>query len=342
MAFDRINTKTAQSIYQRLLSARQVLVVAHINPDGDALASASVILELLEQLGKPAAAYGRDKQSANFYFLPHEDRIEGFWPAARKLTDFDVLLMLDCGSLSRTGLQSEIQALSPAERRSLFIAEFDHHPPVDDYADAVIRLPEKASTTEILYGFLKANKVPLSKDLADGILTGILTDTANFLYPSASDETIIIASEMMNYGARFGKILQSTWKNKSWLSMKILAVALNSLAINQRYQLAVSVVSLEDLKAAGLGEFLEGGNLQALNEVYNEVVGFLSNLGGMRAVLLLRESEPGQLKGSWRSAHPEVDVSFLARHLGGGGHAKAAGFSLAGSIIKTSAGWEIN
>jgi phosphoesterase RecJ-like protein len=328
-------------IYQRLLASKRVLIVSHVNPDGDALASMAAMIDILESFSKPRFAYAHNKQSTNFYFLPHEEEISGSWPEGFKLSDFDMMVAVDCGSLSRTNLENEVKSLSDAERRQIFIVEIDHHPAIDDYADVVIRLPEKASTTEVIYGFLKSNKHIINKGLADCILTGILTDTANFLYPSASDETISIASEMMGYGARFGKIMQSTWKNKSWLSMKVMALALDSLSINNRYGIAVSVVAFDDLRRAGLGEFLDPENIQLLNEVYNEAVAFLSNLGGVKAVLLLRESEPGQLKGSWRSSSPDIDVSILARHLGGGGHSKAAGFSFSGSVIRINGGWKI-
>jgi phosphoesterase RecJ-like protein len=341
MAFDATTNEIAKLIYARLLNARRVLVVGHVNPDGDALASMAAVLELLGRLDKPMAAYAKDKQASNFYFLPHEDEVRGVWPENWNLSDFDMLVTVDCGSLSRTSLEAEIKALTPEQRAAIFIAEFDHHPQIDDFADATLRFPSLASTTEVLYDFFKANDIALDRNLAECVLTGILTDTSNFLYPSTSDETVTIASEMLKYGARFGKILQLSSQNKSWLLMKIMALALNNLAINNKYEIAVSVIALADLATIDLKEFMGPAHVHELNEIYNEVVAFLSNLGGVRAVLLLRESEPGHFKGSWRSAHPEANVATLARYLGGGGHAKAAGFSFDGQVAKTESGWKM-
>ena len=157
----------------------------------------------------------------------------------------------------------------------------------------------------------------------------ILTDTGNFLYPSTSPETVNIASEMLIRGAKLPQIMENTWRNKSIASMKTWGKAMSELKINKKYNFGFTVLKSEDVPAEVTEEELEG------------MSGFLSNLSSVNGVMLLRQMPDGKIKGSLRTSNPKVDVSKLARILGGGGHAKAAGFSVEGKLEKTKEGWKI-
>ena len=170
------------------------------------------------------------------------------------------------------------------------------------------------------------------KNIADCILTGILTDTGNFLYSATSQKSINIASEMLLYGARFPRIVKNTLYNKSLPAMKVWGLALNNLKINKKYNFAFSVLTLAEIEKFSSDES---------EDVFDSISGFLSNLYGVKGVLFLREEKGGKLKGSLRSAHPKVDVSKLASRLGGGGHAKASGFVLKGKIEKEGNNWVV-
>ena len=165
--------------------------------------------------------------------------------------------------------------------------------------------------------------------MASCVLTGILTDTGNFLYPSTSPETVNIASEMLVRGAKLSQIMENTWRNKSIASMKTWGKAMSRLKINPQYNFGFTVLKSEDVPAEVTEEELEG------------MSGFLSNLNAVKAVMLLRELPDGRIKGSLRTSKPDIDVSKLARALGGGGHAKAAGFTVEGELKKTEKGWKI-
>ena len=244
------------------------------------------------------------------------------------LTGFTLIIALDCGSLERTGLAREIEGRGFNQ----FFIEFDHHLKNGNRSDLEIRKPEAVATTEILYYFFKANKIKINKNIADCILTGILTDTGNFLYSATSQKSINIASEMLLYGARFPRIVRNTLYNKSLPAMKVWGLALNNLKINKKYNFAFSVLTLAEIEKFSSDES---------EDVFDSISGFLSNLYGVKGVLFLREEKGGKLKGSLRSAHPKVDVSKLASRLGGGGHAKASGFVLEGKIEKEGNNWVV-
>ncbi len=333
------NIKTTDKFiraYRKIQAAENILLLTHERPDGDALASLCALADLAESLNKKYTAFCADQPSENFFFLPRVEKIISAKSEIKPL-DFDLIMVLDCGSLSRTGLKTEInQAFiyNQETKQKPFIIEFDHHPKTDDYADLEIRFPEAAATAEILYYFFKANNIRLTKNIANCLLTGILTDTANFLYPSASGQTASIAAEMLLDGARFPKIMEKTIYNKSLSAMKLWGATLDNLEINEKYGLAFSVLSREEIKRYDDNE-----------DVWDTIANFLGNLRGVKGVMLLREEINAaggkQLKGSLRSSHPRADISRLAAVLGGGGHPKAAGFVVKGELQKTASGWEV-
>jgi len=326
-------TEKFKEAFRKINKAKNIVLVSHERPDGDAISCLGAMVDLLEGLGKKYTAFCQGQPINYFSFLPHTEKIffENIFRPSDGNTkfnfrDFDLVIALDCGSLGRTGLAEEIRTREPGQ----FIIEFDHHPRIEEYADLEIRKPEAAATAEVLYYFFKANKIKITKNIANCLLTGILTDSGNFLYPTTSEKTVSIASEMLLYGASFPQIVRNTIHNKSLVAMKLWGVALSNLKINEKYNFAFSVLGLEDSKKL-IGD----------DDIFDSISGFLSNLYGVNGVLFLREIEGGILKGSLRSAHPSVDVSKLAAALGGGGHKKASGFVLSGRLEKDGENWKV-
>ncbi|MBU4347322.1 bifunctional oligoribonuclease/PAP phosphatase NrnA [Patescibacteria group bacterium] len=311
-------------IYNQIKISKNILLVTHDAPDGDALASACLMIELMESLAKPHIAYCYDEPPRQFNFLPHIEKIisdKNF-----NFAEFDLIIALDCGGINRTKLADEISGRA----KNQSIIDIDHHPKLDDYADLELRDPRAAATTEVLYNFLKANRIKINKNIANCVLTGILTDTANFLYPSTSQQTVEIASEMLVKGAKMPQIMENTWRNKSLNSMKLWGKAMSRLKINSEYNFASSILTLEEIAESGADE-----------EELEGIAGFISNLDNVKGIIFLREQPNGVVKGSLRTSRRDIDVSLLARQLNGGGHAKASGFKIEGRLEETRSGWKI-
>jgi len=329
-----LNTLYKQA-WQKIQQAQNILIVGHVNPDSDAISSVGALIELMKRIDKKYSAYCHDKPVDTYSFLPHEEEI-----LANKdfnLKDFDLLIAVDCGSKSRTFLDKEIDELKNNSDKTFFIIEFDHHPKFEDYADIEIRNSQASSTTEVLYHFLKINKIEFNKKIATSILSGILTDTANFLYSSTGKETVAISSEMLSYGAQFSKIVNRIWNNRSIQSIRLWSLALNNLQINHKYKIAFTVLRHQEItEVLKNDEYFD-------SDIFGEIAGFLSNMAGVKVIMLLREKEPGIIKGSFRaSAYSDgIDLSKLAQIFGGGGHAKAAGFALEGEIAKNNSSWVV-
>ena len=213
---------------KKIKKAKKILLVTHAKPDGDAISSICAMMHILDTLGKDYLAYCKDPAPEQLLFLPKTEQIvnnkESF-----KFADFDLIISLDCGQIARTNLLDEIINRNGHQK---FI-EIDHHEKIENLADIEIRISGTSSTAEVVYNFIKANKIKINKKIANCILTGILTDTSNFLYPSTTDKTIQIASEMLLYGAKYPQITEETYRNKSFGAMKLWGKAISNNDINK-------------------------------------------------------------------------------------------------------------
>jgi len=315
-----------KTAYNKIIKAKNILLVTHERPDGDAIASVCALIDLMEKINKKYTVFCQDNPTSNYSWLPFINKLTTKRSLVENLTNYDLIIILDCGNKERTGIANKINS----KNQNQFLIEFDHHLKVDDYTDLEIRFSEAAATTEVLYYFFKINNLKITKNVANCILTGILTDTANFLYHSTSNKTAKIASEMLSYGANFPKIVEKTWRNKNLSSIKLFGTALNNLIINKKYNLAFSILSLAEIKKYKNDE-----------DIFDGIANFLGNLYGVKGVMFLREEENEKIKGSLRSSHPKADMSKLANFLGGGGHTKASGFSIKGKFKREGNKWKI-
>lgn len=327
-----------QLAYKKMLAAKRILIIAHTAPDADALASLGAMIEISESLGLSVYAYADRKSLGTYDYINNEKLVSSEEPADLRV--YDIILILDCGSISRTGLELRlINLLSSAKDGKIssrpYIIEFDHHEQQESYADLEIREADKAATTEIIYHFLKANKITITKTLADCILIGLVTDTGHFLHANSSREALAVSSEMLLRGASLPKIINKTLHNKSFATLKVWGRALENMKFD-----SVSGLASSALLESELAELLTPEEKEAHVDLFGDIVSFLSCLSGVRVALLLRE-EGGRVKGSLRTTSEDVDVAKLAQNWGGGGHKKAAGFSTPGRLKATETGWKI-
>ncbi|MDI3496263.1 MAG: bifunctional oligoribonuclease and phosphatase NrnA [Patescibacteria group bacterium] len=319
--------------YSRLLNANQVLVIGHISPDPDALASMGAILELLLAKGVKFYAYADNKIEGLYSFIPHEELVQREKPSF--LEQYSVILILDCGSLERTNLASEIQTLLNNKEHP-FVIEIDHHQPYGSQTDLEIRLPDRASTTEIIYEFFQSNKVEVDKNMADCILIGLMSDTGNFIHPNSSFQALEVSSKMLLKGASLHKIGNYIRGSNSLVALKIWGRVFARLKYNPQTKFAYTALTKEDIVELDFIKYKE-----KLADIFGDIVSFISYLPGVDVALLLRE-ENNVVKGSLRANNGNlIDVSQIARLFGGGGHKRAAGFSLQGSLEETGWGWRV-
>lgn len=318
-------TTEAKKIHEELQKADNILIISHKNPDGDTLSSASALMQYLRCHNKNHLAFCATSLNRNLSFLPH---LEYFVtdPQIFQSHRFDVMVILDSGDLLYAGVDRHLSNLSYQPT----IINIDHHPTNELYGHLNLVQPEAASTTEILYHFFKINEVRIDKFLATCLLTGIVTDTAHFSNPATSARSLKIAGELLRHGANLQLIQNWTLKNKSLAALKIWGRILSRLQKNDQYNIAYTFLTQADLQENELS-----------NEESEGLANFLNNLGEAKIVILFKDKGDGIIKISLRTSDPETDVSQLAKRFGGGGHAKAAGFSLQGRLEETGEGWQI-
>lgn len=323
--------------YAKLINAKQVLVIGHTSPDPDALSSMGAILQLLQEEKVSSLAYAHDKIDALYSFIPHEEKVTSIKPG--NIDEFDVIIILDCGAISRTALESELRAtIEKRKENNLsrpFIIEFDHHEPQERYADLEIRLPDRASTTEIIYEFFQANKREINKVIANCILIGLMSDTGHFIHPNSSSKALAVSSQMLLYGASLQKISKYIQGESTLPSLKIWGKVLSTLKLDPKTKFACVALTEEDMQ-----EFKVEQESASISTIFGDIVSFISYLSGVKVALLLRE-EKGMVKGSLRANNGNIDVAHLASLFGGGGHKRAAGFSIKGKLKETKSGWKI-
>ncbi|MBN2854168.1 DHH family phosphoesterase [Patescibacteria group bacterium] len=326
--------------YDKIIGANNILLISHLSPDADAISSVAGLIEVLKEKNKKFSAFALGKKADAYNFIPNEELISS--EAPKSLNDFDIVVVFDCGSLARTGIETEIRDSLEIRRQSgikkfPYFIEIDHHEKIDDWADLEIRRQDKASTSAMVYDLLKAGDYQINKNVSECVLSGLMADTGCFLYSNATSKTVALASEMLNQGASFNKILRATTKNSNLLSLKIWGRAIENLHFNQETGLVSSGLTEIEIKEL---ETISEENENLIADLFGIIVSFLSSLKGVKVALLLRE-ENGLIKGSLRSNNSEIDVAKIAGQFGGGGHKKAAGFSLAGKLIRTDRGWKV-
>ena len=296
------------------MTAQKILVVSHLRPDGDAV-GASLALKLgLQTLGKQVEVAMLDSPPDRLSFLPHFFSIKGeFAPQ-----DFDMAVLVDCGDWARTGFftGAELRIDWPAK-----LIVVDHHQiqnltPGVHIVDATV-----SSASELVFYILDQWQMEISKDIATCLLVGMSTDTGSFQHTNTTRAVLQVAGMLMEKGANLGKITRYVYADKSLPRLKLWGKVLQKMWRNRQWNILVAIVTANDFAECGAtGEDLEG------------VIDLIRTVPHTKAVLLGSERE-GEFKFNLRTEDAKVDVSRLAALFGGGGHIKAAGFSVPASDI---------
>ncbi len=316
----------ARAIHEHLtVRAKRIVVVPHKNPDGDTLGAATAFLHYLKSHGVAATLWCKTGTSSALNFLPHTDELRCD-PTLWEREQFDTVCVFDASDLTFCGVADRITALA----RTPFVINFDHHYTNTRFGNINVIDLDAASTTEIVYNYLRELGEPIPAACATSLLTGLMTDTGNFSNPATSERALTAGALLMRAGGNYQAILAYTYRNKTPRALRLWGRALERLVVNRELQLAYTVLTHADvIELGGLPSELEG------------VANFLNGLGEVPIALVLQETSDGLVKGSLRTTRDDIDVSALAGAFGGGGHRKAAGFSVRGRLEQRDGQWVI-
>lgn len=302
-------------------NATKILLIADGKPDGDSLGSSSGFLNWLRREGKQVQAYCAAPIPRSFSYLDgiHLYRND----AATFKESWDLIVTFDAGDLRHCG----VEHLLPQITSPYTLVNIDHHATNARYGDLNLVYVDACSTCEVVYRFLTAEDLRLDGAIATSLLTGILTDTSSFSNSATTSPGIEAAAVLTSAGALMNEIYHHLLQNKTIDGLKLWGLALSRLKFHPSYNLVTTYFFAKDL---------EGASEEAIDGISN----FLNaSCGEAETILVLRESTDGKIKGSMRSA--KRDISKLAKLLGGGGHKKAAGFTINGRLEARAEGVRI-
>ncbi|MFA7654126.1 MAG: bifunctional oligoribonuclease/PAP phosphatase NrnA [Candidatus Magasanikbacteria bacterium] len=304
----------SKEIHKQLMAAKKIIIIPHQHPDGDSLGSAGALKEFLNTVNKDATIFCASPAQSKYHFIPHARTLSN---EPRRFADkaVDTIVVLDSGDLRYAGVDVHLKN-HPAQ-----IINIDHHPTNEKYGDINLVMPTASSTAEILFYFFKHNEIKINQIMSTALLTGIITDTDNFTNSATNPMAMLIASELLRTGGNLNLINQYTIRNKSLAVLKLWGAALSRLTKHEGKDLTYTYLTQKDFENYNVSE----------NEA-DGIANFLNNLEGSKTSLILKETADGKIKGSFRTTSDEMDVAAWAKRLGGGGHKKAAGFSLEGKM----------
>ncbi|HMB26076.1 MAG TPA: bifunctional oligoribonuclease/PAP phosphatase NrnA [Patescibacteria group bacterium] len=309
-----------QQILEKIKQAEKIVFLAHRNPDADTIGSCAAMAFFCQQaLNKKVNIASPDEFPENLNFF----KVNDFYQNSHNLNpeDYDLIVTLDCGDSSQTGIADKFFKA----KDKVFTINIDHHQTNPSYAHLNLVEPVSAAS-EIVYKIFKTQKVSFTKEISTWLLAGIITDTNYFTNAATSQESMATASDLLKHNADIKTIIKSTWKKNSPEALRAWGKILSRLEYNEEYKIVSAVISKEDI---------------ILPHVFQGLSNFLTTLYKADIIMVVLETPEGIIKVSLRSTKDEFDVSLLAKKFGGGGHAKAAGFSFPGRLEKTASGWKI-
>lgn len=290
----------------RIDQAEHIMVVSHTRPDGDAIGSILALGLALELAGKDVQCVSADGVPAALKFMPGSEKI-----VKRPGMTADMVIVLDSGNLDRVG-----NVLNGYDRIDLNI---DHHP--DNAQFAIINLVQSkaVSTTEILSKIIPELEIGITAEIAANLLTGLITDTIGFKTENMHAGALRTAADMVEYGADLPSLYHHALVAKTFEAARYMGAGLSQLT--RQNGLVWTSLSLENRKQAEYP-----GRDDA------DLVNVLSSIDGAEIALIFIEQENEEVKISWRTRTPQINVSTVAHQFGGGGHKAAAGAMVAGSL----------
>ncbi len=295
-----------KAMHDHVRRSRYILVSTHLSADGDAIGSLLAVSIYLEQLGKEHRVIIHDEQLDNrFDYLAHFDRIECAAKVLKEpLPSFDLAIIVDVPGRKRMGDSSKLLQGIPV------VLKIDHHPAEDDFSYNVVDV-QASSASALVYDWLTAGNVPLSKALAEAIYTGIISDTGRLSYSNTRAHDLEICARLVEAGVEVEKITNQLFFNNPFEALKVVGQGLVNLqrALDGRF--AYTVLPLQAI---------QGVDQSDLEELAN----FPVSVRGAKVGAYIREVEPDFYKISLRS-RSRTDVRKVAQNFNGGGHYHAAG-----------------
>jgi len=310
-----------EQIIQQLKNSQSVLVVSHVNPDGDAIGSLLAFGFVMDALDVKATLYNESDIPAVYRFLPDVNRIQN---QISRIHPYDAAIVLDCSNLDRVGSATDIVTQIP------MVINIDHHVTNTRFGVRQLIDDKACATAELVYRLVKKMALTITPAMATCIYTGIVTDTGSFRFSNTNAAAFEICNTLVRLGVDPYHIARHLYGTYSLGRIKLLNQALESIEISNNGRLSLMTLTRNMLKETGTHP-----------EDADGLIHYARRIEDVKVAALIQE----QLNGD---QHPEktkkyhvslrsdgsIDVAMIASKFGGGGHPSAAGFSIDATLSK--------
>lgn len=303
-------------ILEKIRSAKKILLISHVNPDGDTLGSMCAFNLMLKSRADMLIQTSKGFSYPKIYeFLPKISEAKNL---CNVQNIYDVVITFDVAALERmTGMGRKI--FDSAE----CTINFDHHKTNDNFADINIVNTDVSSCGEIIYNFFKEAKVKITKDMADCLYVAILTDTGGFRYENTKTSTFEVVEDLVKLGVDISDIASRCYDNKPKEMVMFQAAAICNAKFLFNEKLAYSIIKLDDMK-----------KMNAKNEHTEGICETLRSISGVEIAFIAKEIDKNLTKFSLRSKN--VDLAKITEKFKGGGHKKSAGCSVHMDVMRAT------
>ena len=291
---------------------QKFLLTTHHNPDADAVSSVLAMASFLKSLGKKVYALNEDACPQWLKFLPGASIFKK--ASDLKSVDYEVAIVLDCGDLKRIG------GVKKLIQEGKTIINIDHHVTNDKFGDVNVIQTKASSTCEMVFDLLQEAKHPLNKNLAILLYAGIMTDTGSFRYENTSAHSHAVVEELMAF-----KISAADMYARLYVGIPVGDMKLFTDVIHKAQLLDDNRVYCVSLPKKVVDSFSKSFDLK------EKLFTFLRSMEGIEVVVILTELNSKEVRINLRS-QKEFDVASLAQQFDGGGHKKAAGCKIFGTL----------
>lgn len=308
-----IDNGLAEAAWRMMMDAHRLLLLAHYSPDPDALGSALGLAHALQPYGKACVVACADPVPANYTFLPGREQVVTELPDE----DFDLVVALDAGDLSRYGAIYE-------GHKTFFegtqILNIDHH--ASSIGCGLVNIIDVASaaTAELLTLLLLNRGAAIGRDAAMCLLAGIITDTRSFEYDATTERTLTAGAYLVGCGAVPEAIIKPMYRMKPYPKVALWGRVLQSARSEADGRVIWATLRQRDIEETGATQDMDDG-----------LPSYLLDTNGVEIALLFRERNGDQTRVSVRTSGP-WDASKITAHYNGGGHIRAAGCTLNSDI----------
>ncbi|MBO5068213.1 MAG: bifunctional oligoribonuclease/PAP phosphatase NrnA [Clostridia bacterium] len=294
-----------KDLAEKLLKETSVALFCHIRPDGDTLGSALALKKALDALNIKANVFCNDQVPSRFFFLKEASLVKTELDG-----EYSAFVAIDCADISRLG------CFGDAFSRHKNTYSIDHHISNTRYAKNNY-VVDNSSNCENILDLICVLNAPISKEIANLLAMGIMTDTGNFRHKSVTEKTFASASVLVENGADINTIYYNMFSKQSKARAKLFGLVMSKIRYMLLDRFAIATVRLEDLELTG-----------AKQDETEGFIDFVMGIDGVEIGACVMEIAKNKYKISFRSKG--VDVNSVASMFGGGGHTLASGCQIFG------------